>query len=227
MVAGEQRQYHDARRLSQWLSWLLMATILVYSLSWLNAMLHLHVFGTIRDGNVPSSTMISIATKAIALQGAFGTVSALVLISTMALWLVWVHRMSSNIHALGSHGVRFTPGWAVGWHFVPIANLWMPYQAVSEIWRASKNPLGWRSERTTPLLRWWWFGWLIYLTVGSVRVRVPAVEEAFDRLLMVKGSGAVFGILGALSALFALLVVRQISAFQTQAAHRSLSAVFA
>ena len=65
------------------------------------------------------------------------------------------------VHALGSPGLRFTPGWAVGWYFVPIANLWKPYQAMKEIWRASKNPGNWQAETTSGFLGWWWFWWII------------------------------------------------------------------
>ena len=46
----------------------------------------------------------------------------------------------------------FTPGWSVGWYFIPIANLWKPYQAVKEIWIVS--------HKNTPadhaVVGWWW-----------------------------------------------------------------------
>ena len=34
----------------------------------------------------------------------------------------------------------FTPGWSVGWFFVPIMNPWKPFQAMREIWQASAEP---------------------------------------------------------------------------------------
>ena len=49
------------------------------------------------------------------------------------------HRANYNARQLGAADMRFTPGWAVGWHFIPIAWFWKPYQAMTEIWRASVN----------------------------------------------------------------------------------------
>ena len=54
---------------------------------------------------------------------------------------VWIHRAASNLPALGRYGMKFTPGWCVGWFFIPFANLVKPFQAVKELWRASHpNP---------------------------------------------------------------------------------------
>src|ERR1700754_3506800 len=58
------------------------------------------------------------------------------LVTTIIVFAVWIHRANRNARALGAVGMRFSPGWAVGWFFVPIANLWKPYQAMKEIWQA-------------------------------------------------------------------------------------------
>lgn len=57
----------------------------------------------------------------------------------------------------------FTPGWAVGWYFVPIAWFWKPYQAMREIWQASVNPTSWREQPVTAALHWWWTLWIVPL----------------------------------------------------------------
>jgi len=80
---------------------------------------------------------------------------------TAVLVLTWIHRVNHNARQLGAAGMRFTPGWAVGWHFVPIAWFWKPYQAMTEIWRASRNPADWRGKPVSPLLHWWWFLWIV------------------------------------------------------------------
>src|SRR5437868_6687462 len=61
-----------------------------------------------------------------------GLVTILVFIITGVLFLRWIHRANRNARALGAQGMRFTPGWAVGWYFIPIASLWKPYQAMKE-----------------------------------------------------------------------------------------------
>ena len=57
----------------------------------------------------------------------------------------------------------FTPGWAVGWNFIPIANLWKPYQAIKEIWVTSAGEHLTRHPPPWYMLAWWlaWIGFQI------------------------------------------------------------------
>ena len=80
---------------------------------------------------------------------------------TAILVLTWIHRANHNARQLGAADMQFTPGWAIGWYFVPIAWFWKPYQAMREIWRASRNPADWRGAPVSPLLRWWWVLWIV------------------------------------------------------------------
>ena len=52
-------------------------------------------------------------------------------------FLKWIYRTNFNLRALSQERMSFTPGWSVGWYFVPIANLFKPYQAMKEIWANS------------------------------------------------------------------------------------------
>jgi hypothetical protein len=81
-------------------------------------------------------------------------------------FLVWIHRAYRNLPALGAQLMRFTPGWAVGWWFVPIAVMWRGYQVTRELWILSQPaqavlPTGERIQRRAPLLGWWWAVYLI------------------------------------------------------------------
>ena len=76
-------------------------------------------------------------------------------VGTLVLVLMWIHRANYNAHQLGAAEMKFTPGWAIGWYFIPIAMLWKPYQAMKEIWQASFNPSRWWEEDTPPLLPLW------------------------------------------------------------------------
>ena len=46
---------------------------------------------------------------------------------------------------LEPQGMKFSPGWSVGFYFIAILGFWKPYQAMKEIWQASKNPSSWQS----------------------------------------------------------------------------------
>ncbi len=57
--------------------------------------------------------------------------NAAILFVTAAFFLVWVYRAHANVHALGFNELKFSPGWAVGWWFIPFFNLVQPARAMA------------------------------------------------------------------------------------------------
>jgi len=94
-------------------------------------------------------------------------IGGLAFLATVIVWCIWQHHAQANAVVLSGGGLRFTPGWAVGWWFIPIANLWKPFQTVRELWKASHGG-GWRTIATWSLLGWWWGTWL----AGSLNVQL-------------------------------------------------------
>jgi hypothetical protein len=72
-------------------------------------------------------------------------------------FLRWIHRTNRNLGALSGQRMRFTPGWSVGWYFIPIANLFKPYQAMKEIWEVSHK----YQSASSSTLGLWWTLWII------------------------------------------------------------------
>jgi hypothetical protein len=139
----------------------------------------------------------------------------------------WTYRASANIHALGGQGIRFTPSWAVAWYWIPIANLWMPYQVMSEIWRLSRNPVEPQSDATSRLLAWWWFCWLAFLIGGSFQLRWSTPMHGLEEVISAEPLSIASSVFGIITAGLALALIKRICALQVLAADRSLSAVFA
>jgi len=90
-----------------------------------------------------------------------------VFVVTGVLILRWIYRARECLDALKAAGLRFSPGWSIGWYFVPVANLWKPFQAMNELWKASSAPQAWRDQPTPSLLRWWWGLWLLVSLLGQ------------------------------------------------------------
>lgn len=82
--------------------------------------------------------------------------------------LKWIHRMNNNLRAMGATDMKFTPGWAIGYFFIPVAQLWKPYQAMKEIWKASKNPAYWKTVKVPAVLPLWWTLWLILFPISFI-----------------------------------------------------------
>ena len=66
----------------------------------------------------------------------------------------FMYRAMRNLHTIGSKIADISPGWAVGWFFVPFANLMMPYRAMREIVEGSSAALG-GSLGSESRLRFW------------------------------------------------------------------------
>lgn len=96
------------------------------------------------------------------------------------LTLKWIYRVNKNAKTL-SPDKEISPGWAVGWYFVPLAALYMPFKAMKETWQISHSPNAWRQEPIPSLLRWWW-GLLLVSSVlanlsGQLAFRATSVGE--------------------------------------------------
>ncbi|MFK5920968.1 MAG: DUF4328 domain-containing protein [Verrucomicrobiota bacterium] len=93
-------------------------------------------------------------------------IQALLLLGYIPIWIagivffcMWKHRACSNAYALGGmEGVNnpITPGWAVGYYFIPILMLWKPYQAMKQIWEASSG-----GGRSLSVIGLWWALWIL------------------------------------------------------------------
>ncbi len=78
--------------------------------------------------------------------------------------------------------MKFSPGWSVGYYFIPILHLFRPYQAMKETWKISKNPADWQSQAGSALLRWWWALWLIAEFLGKFSFRMSMRADTVSSL---------------------------------------------
>jgi uncharacterized protein DUF4328 len=124
---------------------------------------------------------------------------------------LWVHRAYANLEPLGRRGSR-SPALAVGWFFIPVANLWKPYQVVAELWSKTLGsvPHG--------LLGSWWACWLAGIVVGNLQMQVSLRETSDPAshtvpLLLSFASDAIW--IGA--ALLLIRIVRAVTRAEDQA----------
>lgn len=145
---------------------------------------------------------------------------ALCLLVGIVIFCVWVYRANVNADALVSGATEFTPGWAVGWFFIPLANLFKPYQAVSEIYRASDpdaDPDFWSVTPVPFYLPLWWGSWVAFNLIAGFN------RPLFGQLSTTgPGSTAVLveGAVGALAAVLLVVVTRRIHRLQVEKARR-------
>jgi hypothetical protein len=141
-------------------------------------------------------------------------------------FLIWVYRVCSNALALGAQEMPISPGWAVGYYFVPILAFFRPYQAMRDVWRASEpgldlrgNPDSWRHARSTPLIGWWWAYWLAYNLVSLVLIVLLFYPRA-NNTMRQDGVPTMLDILHAGLALVAIRLVALLTRRQDEAYRR-------
>lgn len=153
-------------------------------------------------------------------QALIGFAQFALFIACGIVFLIWIHRAHRNLPSLGATDLRFTPGWAVGWFFVPIMSLFRPYQVASEIWKASDPEVNiadgtaWKSVATSPIVGWWWTFFLISNFLGQIVLRMSLSGEELTDLLSSTYAYMVSDAIDVVGIMITILMVRRLSQFQ-------------
>ncbi|TDC29596.1 DUF4328 domain-containing protein [Kribbella albertanoniae] len=135
------------------------------------------------------------------------------------IWL-WRARVNSEVFCQADH--RRSHGWVLASWFVPGPNLWYPKQIVDDVWLASdsKTPVyadDLRRFRTPTLTSVWWVAWIGALTFDVVVRRfLMWMEASVGSLRGIAFAGTASLVLTGVSAVAATLVIRKITAMQTE-----------
>lgn len=138
------------------------------------------------------------------------------LVITMVLGFVWTFRVAWNVRHLGAKGLDFSPAMSVGWYFVPLANLVMPYRALRQVYSASIDPAGWNDD-TRPIVATWWCLFVFSGLLSNIGAMGGDEINAVDVVAML--------VLTAAASVFAVIAKRITSAQVANYARRTESAV--
>ena len=105
--------------------------------------------------------------------------SSLLNIITVIIFARWIYRAAANVIAANITGFDFTPGWAVGWYFIPFANLVQPFLAMRQIWNASHFG-GSDLDRGDPILTLWWTAWLTSNITANISLQLAWRSTSAD-----------------------------------------------
>lgn len=144
---------------------------------------------------------------------AIGQLQFLAFVVSALAWLFWLHRSYANLRLVGTRESRFTPGWAIGYWFIPLVNLVRPYQIVADLWWRSDglNGEGTTERRNTPaIISLWWGSYLLSGLVGRVAMTMARNAESLDQLRNLTDVGIAVDALSAIAAWCAIKVVRGI-----------------
>lgn len=121
----------------------------------------------------------------------------------------FLHRANKNARALAGDSValEYTPGWTVGWFFVPVLSLWKPYRAVQEMFRVSHYD-------GNGLLGMWWASWILMNVVGRVSQRLSEKATEIDDFVLANNLDTVHSLLSLVATGMVWAVVRSLHRLQ-------------
>jgi hypothetical protein len=149
-----------------------------------------------------------------------GYVQTALFIATAVIFLAWIHRTYKNLGPLKAAGLRFTPGWAVGWFFIPFANLFRPYQVVSEIYKFSdpKESLPDNYRRinflSSNIVGWWWGLYLLSNIVAQITLRIVLRGETASDFITSTSVSMASDAIDIIGIIVTIIMIRDISRFQ-------------
>lgn len=176
--------FRNSDSLTRWVKYMLYAQIIVASISILSGYLEYQLLSDYQNGVYTSQEMaVADGEASDQRQGIIGVVYLVVFVISGFLILRWIHRANYNARQLGAENMEFTPGWSIGYYFIPILALWKPYQAMKEIWKASKNPSNWNSQSVSRLLPIWWSIWIISNILKQAIFNLSMRAEELNELI--------------------------------------------
>jgi hypothetical protein len=131
-------------------------------------------------------------------------------------FICWFYRANSNLRALGDRNVDYSPGWTVGAWFIPIGNLFIPYQMMVEIWKGSDpksvDPSRPMVRPSLALVRWWWAFFIGMCVLGWICVQRQPTE--IQEVLSETWLSLYLNLVTLAAAVLAILVVQKVDANQ-------------
>jgi hypothetical protein len=151
-------------------------------------------------------------------QQAIGILQLVGFIITGIIFLRWKYLSNRNARSFGVVGMEFTPGWSVGWYFIPIASLWKPFQAMREMFKAS-NPDGaeaWHNAPHPGILPLWWALWIISNFSGQIAMRTAVRAESIAQLKASNAAAFVSDLIDVPLGIVAIAVVAKLTTWQSE-----------
>lgn len=213
----ELTDYRDATQLTQWTIWLLYAEIALSFIGLWSGWVERRLFEAFAAGAFASQeNMATAAADNDSRQGLIGILVILVTVTSAVLTLCWIYRMCHNARVRAKF-MEYTPGWSVGWFFIPVANFWKPYQAIKEIWGESARQAGPQGREGGVLLGGWWTLWILSSMVGYASLRATMAIKDVDDALLANGIGLIESVISLPLDVVFLLIVRRLFSMQVYA----------
>ncbi|MDD5149340.1 MAG: DUF4328 domain-containing protein [Flavobacterium sp.] len=119
-------------------------------------------------------------------EQAIGIIQIIVFAVSAITFIQWFRRAYFNLHLRVNH-LSHSEGWAAGCWFVPIINLFRPYQIMKELFQEThlflkRNDIFTNEHFSTSSLSLWWTFWIIDRFFGQFVFKYSMKAETIDEL---------------------------------------------
>jgi len=119
-------------------------------------------------------------------EQAIGIIQIIVFVLSAITFIQWFRRAYFNLH-LRVNRLSHSEGWAAGCWFMPIVNLFRPYQIMKELFQAThlflkRNELHTTEHLSTASLGLWWTFWIIDRFFGQLVFKYTMKAKTIDEL---------------------------------------------
>lgn len=183
-MSKDQIGFRDADSLTQWVKYLLYAQVVVAFVSIISGYLEYQLLSDYLHGTyVSREQAVADGEANDSRQLLVWAIYLIVFFVSGFLILRWIHRANYNARQLGADDLTFTPGWAIGYYFIPIVSLFKPYKAMKEIWEASEDAADEDASGSNWLLPTWWTLWIVSSLLGQISLRMTTRASEIDQLM--------------------------------------------
>ncbi|MDB1145361.1 MAG: DUF4328 domain-containing protein [Alcaligenaceae bacterium] len=212
--------FRNTDTLTRWVKYMLYLKIIIVVFSIFSNFAEYQLLNDVSNGvYISMDELMRDAQASDDRQTLVGLFSIFIFVITNIFILRWIYLANDNAHRLGAVGMKFTPGWSIGYFFLPILNLWKPYQAMKEIYQVSQNPHDWQFQSGTNILGIWWAIWIINGFLGNIIFRFSQKAEEVDQMLTLNLVSQVSDVMDIVSAVLFLFLVKQIHEMQKKHAY--------
>lgn len=148
--------------------------------------------------------------------GLFSLLQFVFYVLTAVFFLRWLHRAYKNLIPLGARELKYSPGWACGYWFIPIMNLFRPYQALRELYHCSSptDPVmtgDYASRLPSPgWLSGYWAAWITMNILSNIGTRLGMNASSIEVLKFSAIVNSVASVVGVIAAILAIRLVRSV-----------------
>lgn len=141
-------------------------------------------------------------------------------LAVIIMFIQWFRRAYHNLHKAGAKNLKASEGWAAGAWFVPIMNLFRPYQIMQDIWRETKKYVQQNSgvqeedgmeasSDSNQVVGLWWAFWIISSISANVSNNIARKADSIPELQNANMFSMISTVTGFVAIYFILKIIKE------------------